>query len=114
MTAMAVPPMPGFLNIPQPDGSTVEARIIGDNEFHYYETRDGEFLVDQKGFLRPATARRVEELKAEYMTAREAQMTRTKAQSRIAPGTIRNDFPTTGELKGLVVLAEFQDVKFQP
>ena len=114
MTAMAVPPMPGFLNIPQPDGSTVEARIIGDNEFHYYETRDGEFLVDQKGFLRPATARRVEELKAEYMTAREAQMTMTKAQSRIAPGTIRNDFPTTGELKGLVVLAEFQDVKFQP
>lgn len=31
-----------------------------------------------------------------------------------APGAIKNEFPTTGSVRGLIILAEYQDVKFLP
>lgn len=113
-SAMAVPPIPGFVQVAQPDGTTVEARIIGDSEFHYYELRDGSLMMADlaDGFLKPTTAANIEKLRVADAERREVAM--RKLQTRTQPGVIRNDFPTTGELKGIVVLAEFQDVKFQP
>lgn len=110
-SASAVPPIPGFVTITQPDGSTVEARIIGDSEFHYYQLRDGSYMTADlsDGFLRPATMPQIERLRAADLERREARQIETRAN----PGPIKRDFPTTGTVKGLIVLAEFQDVKFQ-
>ncbi len=112
--AYAVPPLPGFINITQPDGSKVEARIIGDNEFHYYELRDGSFMIADRadGFLKPIAAGEVEALRAVDMQRRENAA--NAFATRTDPGEIKKSFPTTGTVKGLIVLAEFQDVKFQP
>ena len=114
MGAMAVPPVPGFVNITQPDGTKVEARIIGDREFHYYLLRDGSYMMADPadGFLKPVSFEKVEALRAADLERREAAA--NDLALRIAPGVIKKEFPTTGTVKGLIVLAEFQDVKFQP
>ena len=55
--AWAVPAKPGIHVYTQPDGSTVEVRIIGDEHFHCYETTDGHLLLsDAAGALRYAVA----------------------------------------------------------
>ena len=36
------------------------------------------------------------------------------AAAKVSPGEIKRTFPTTGTVRGLIVLAEFEDVKFQP
>lgn len=132
LTSLAVPAKPGLIKITQPDGTVVETRIIGDEHFHYYETPVGEILLrDEAGVLRPATIGQNGELKAsgelkgvgtpvadreaimrvisEKMTARA-----DSKPSRIAPKPIPSSFPTTGTVKGLILLVEYQDVKLTP
>lgn len=113
LSALAVPPLPGFVSIPQPDGSVVEAKIIGDKDFHYYELLDGSYMVADltDGFLKPASQENIKALIDADMIRRNEVA--SAPQNRIAPAAIRKDFPTTGVVKGLIVLAEFQDVKFQ-
>ena len=115
-SALAVPPIPGFVNIPQPDGSTVEARIIGDRNFHYYQLRDGSYMMAdvESGFLRPATMEKIEQLRIAHLQLREAEALKMETRAAVQPNEIKKKFPTTGTVKGLIVLAEFQDVKFQP
>lgn len=56
LTALAVPAKPGLMTFTQPDGTVVEASLIGDEHFHFYETSEGEFLLrDADGYLRHAT-----------------------------------------------------------
>lgn len=82
-------------------------------------TREGKRLVtDADGFLK-ATELTDEQLRAKVTEATVARIdaeVRAKeaaAKRRIAPGAIKGDFPTTGTVRGLIVLAEFEDVKFQ-
>ena len=114
-SAMAVPPIPGFVNIVQPDGSTVEARIIGDRNFHYYELRDGSLMMADiaTGFLRQTTMDKIEEQRMAELERREAEAIAKETRAAVEPNVIKKKFPTTGVVKGLIVLAEFQDVKFQ-
>lgn len=132
--AGAVPPMPGYIRVAQPDGTTFEARIEGDSDFHYYVTPDGTCLVADlaDGFIKPAvidghgklvpsasaTAARYSdsELRAAAALSRGEVAERRaarRATHRVAPAVIPRSFPTTGTVRGLIVLAEFQDLKFQ-
>ena len=133
--AMAVPPKPGYIDVAQPDGSTFKARIVGNEHFHYYLTVDGKYMVADvtDGFYKPAaidasgkvvaaatdklakTAFTTEEFDraARFTLDSRTEAVRAKA-ARVAPGGIKRDFPTTGKVRGLIVLAEYQDVKFQP
>lgn len=127
--AMAVPALPGILALRQPDGTYVQAQIIGDEHFHYYETAAGEMLLaDPAGVMRPmvleadgsiaargeitgrptpeSTRRQLVDAIARIRSA-EAQ-----AQQRIAPAEIKQKFPTTGTVTGLILMCEYQDVKF--
>lgn len=66
LIANAVPAKPGIHKLTQPDGSVVEASIIGDEHFHYYETTAGELLLrDAAGTLRPCVIASDGSLKAE-------------------------------------------------
>lgn len=72
--ANAIPPMPGFIKVAQPDGTTVEARIEGNRDFHYYVTREGKRLVtDADGFLK-ATELTDEQLRAKVTEATVARI----------------------------------------
>lgn len=130
--AFAVPAKPGLMKITQPDGTIVETTIVGDEHFHYYETSAGEILLrDEYGTLRPAVLGSDGELKAEgHITGHATPMAERSAileaisdkrasildagMHRISPKPIPGSFPTTGKVKGLILLVEYQDVKLTP
>lgn len=129
--AHAVPAAPGVHRLAQPDGSTVEARIFGDEYFHYYETTSGEILLrDNSGFMRPAFVRADGMLEArgeisgiptssENRSQIMAAIARTAEsahldKARVAPNIIKQKFPTTGTVTGLILIVEYQDVKLSP
>lgn len=132
LMALAVPAMPGLMRLTQPDGSVVEAKVIGDEHFHYYETADGEILLrDSDGTLRPAALTASGTLEARgtitgkattgperaailEAVARQADKAVMARSSRVAPNTILPKFPTTGTVTGLILLVEYQDVKLTP
>ncbi len=112
--AAAVPPMPGVVEVAQPDGTTFSATIMGDAGFHWYVTPEGTLMMADMadGFIKPVSS---DELEARREAALEAMAQRqSNAEARVAPAEIRRDFPTTGTVRGLIIMAEFQDVKFQP
>ena len=103
LTSQAIPAKSGKVVITQPDGTKIEVYIRGDERFHYYETMDGKILLpDSNGILRE-TDENLAELRAK------AAKIRAKVQQ---PGEIKSKFPTTGTVRGLIVLAQYQDVKF--
>lgn len=127
--AMAVPALPGILALRQPDGTYVQARIIGDEHFHYYETEVGEMLLaDAAGVMRPMvleadgsiaargeiTGRPTPENTRRSLKEAIARIRDIESQSpaRIAPEEIKQKFPTTGTVTGLILLCEYQDIKF--
>ncbi len=132
LPAMAVPAKPGLLKISQPDGTVIEAEITGDEHFRFYRTACGELLVQgTDGFLCHAAVDDAGELvaagaptgiatpdhearaiRAAAAARRAAVVDKANTVRRIAPGRIQNTFPTTGEVKGLIIMAEFEDVKF--
>lgn len=132
MMVMAVPAKPGITKLTQPDGSVVEATIIGDEHFHYYETPEGEILLrDNTGTLRPAAISADGTLEARgaitgnatpaaerslifKAIAEQAEKIADKKPARVAPNPIQPKFPTTGTVTGLILLVEYQDVKLTP
>lgn len=102
LTMLGVPARPGFHTLTGPDGLPVEVEMRGDEIFHYFVDRQGQRMVraetgglrimDQSEFdVRLASAARV----------------------RRAPAEINRTFPTTGTVRGLVILCEFPERKFQ-
>lgn len=130
MIALAVPAMPGLTKLVQPDGSVVEATIKGDEHFHYYETAAGEILLrDNCGTLRPATITATGSLEAKgtitgmatppqerkaILEAVASKHQKAAEAARVAPNVIKQKFPTTGTVTGLILLVEYQDVKLTP
>lgn len=143
MGALAVPAKPGVLEYPQPDGTTVQIRLQGDEHGAWYETADGYVLLPSKsGMLEYASLQngvlvstgvmarneslRSAESKAlltslpkERIRAMAASDAREKSIKARAPrrrsgGTgLINNYPTVGSPKAMIILVEFEDVKFQ-
>ena len=89
------------------DGTEASARLYGDEHFHYYALLDGTPLkINADG-------------KYERISNEELQASQVRAQANIttrASGigtTTPNYFPHTGSPKALVILVQFQDVKFK-
>lgn len=87
----------------QPDGTTIHILKCGDEHFHWITDTDGRLLIEHEdGFLRPATE--ADSLQVVAQGQRAAQRRAT-----FAPSTT---FPTIGEPRSLIVLAEFPDRTF--
>lgn len=139
-SAMAVPAKRGLLPYPQPDGSVVNVTLHGDESGHWYETEDGFLLLsDEAGQLDYATVRngklvstgvRASDIavrpadhtallkslpkeKMIEMASAKATESRSafKAKRKANTGLI-NNYPTTGSPKAMVLLVEFEDVRF--
>lgn len=137
--AQAVPAKRGFITFTQPDGTTVKACQTGDERFHCYLTEDGYPLLVDGGamvYARFTADRRIEPTAiAAHDTQARTEAERTflsgfsaaempqrlkKAAGQaprrapqgpgLFPGT---SFPSQGEQKALVVLVEYQDIKFK-
>lgn len=114
--AMAVPAKPGLIAVEQPDGSFVTVRLIGDEHFHFYMTRDSTLLAfGADGFftyadadLRPTGVRsaRLADLRVKPRASRK------NSPRRVPQNMLTTTFPSTGSPRTLVVLVDFPDKKF--
>lgn len=134
-SAYAVPAKRGILDVEQPDGTTLRVRLTGDEWSHLYTTDDGYPLLYDKtagyvyanvaadGTLTPSN---VVARNAEHRTAAakaflssvnkddvKLQSPRQRNKGTRGVGLFSDTrYPVTGEQKALVILVEFQDVKF--
>lgn len=136
---VAVPAKPGLVTVRQADGTEIQVRIMGDEHSHYYLSEDGYLLVNtgdtyfyadadaQQNIVRSdiqarPKAERSAEARAFLSKVDMANVMKALAKNsekvRAARAPQRNvglfdvGFPSVGKQKGLVVLVEYQDVKF--
>lgn len=112
LAAGAVKARPGIHKMQQPDGSTIDVILVGDEHAHLYLTPDSLPLErDAAGFLRPtgATSR---EAFAELAQKRRQSKQRRAALPQNGLGVFSNSFPVRGDVKALVLLVNYKDVKF--
>ncbi len=133
---MAVPAWRGALSRTQPDGTVLTYYLVGDEHYHSYVTEDGIligerpdgglcYLTEEAGETRvssmlahAAGSRSVQE--QELITQRglrdfpQVYRQKTGGPSRVRKWGLDGNFPTKGEVKGLVILVEFKDNEFQP
>ena len=108
LAAEAAPAYPGKIRKTMADGRLAEVYLRGDEYGHYYETIDGHLLdvmPDGRLCLAENEQSKRQQLADDWAEAR-------SKSARVAPANITRRFPTTGVVKGLVILAEYQDVKF--
>ena len=106
-TMFAVKAKPGITQLQLVDGTIVSATLHGDEHFSYYSLLDGTPL-------KKSDNGKYEIISTETLNARKATVintlkTRASGIGSIAPAY----FPHTGSPKALVILVDFQDVKFK-
>ena len=141
--SMAEPASDETFNLKQPDGSTVEVRLVGDERFHVFETADGYILqkdvlgyyayADESGESSGIYARNAHERSssdAQFLAKLDPDAIFKKmlaeapdedlldyglpkfAYPRIQRLPTPNLKLTKGDIRGIVVLVQFSDVKF--
>lgn len=119
--------------VTQPDGTTLNIRVVGDEFMHFTTAEDGTLLqLNDKGFYtfgRIAADGAVESsglLYAPGVEYKEAQMlkdidiikvkqqrsTRQRVAAQSGMGLSGFNYPHTGSPKGLIILVQYSDVKF--
>jgi len=112
----AGPARRGFVTRTQPDGTEIRLQLVGDEHGHAYATPEGKLMrKDADGFFRALS--RVEE--DAFYAARVSRQPSAIGHQPSAAGGRRaaapyrmNDFPTRGNIHGVVLLVAFADVAF--
>ncbi len=98
----AVPAYPGSRLVTQPDGSKIELHLLGDEYGHVTVNADGTPVEpDDNGYWRPSG-----KSTQEMLSMRRNKISRKRPTKKVPA------FPRTGEVRSLIVLVEFPDVKF--
>lgn len=132
--AQAIPAYPHTIDYTQPDGTVLTLSLTGDEHGHYYQTLD-KIPVGKSadGFyryldLRGNTLRQtfiarnpqnrtprekafVDSLRTKSSYRQAIQQKRINRRQRLARAF---DFPNRGEVRGLIILAQYADIKFSP
>lgn len=118
LAASALPAWPGLHRVTLADGTKVTCRQVGDEHAHWFVTSDGRTLDrNAAGKWQWLTETDVEARRKQMLDSKSATFSaRAKATPQVTQGDdigrITN-FPTVGDVRGLVVLVEFEDVKFK-
>ena len=105
ISLFAIPARPGVRHFEQPDGTTVEAYVVGDEAGHYIIDRSGTLLVrDSKGYLVKSQAQPAHK----KMAARRAERNALRAQR----AERRKALAAADMDKGLVILVQFANKSF--
>lgn len=98
----AVPARPGWQTLSQPDGTTIQLQLMGDEFCHYWINRDGQVVQpDTNGY---------------WQVLKDQPSSPAKAPKRMASAQLRPNVakaPATGSPRGLVILVNFKDQTFQ-
>ena len=106
-TVFAAKAKPGITQLQLVDGTIVSATLHGDEHFSYYSLLDGTPL-------KKCDDGKYEIISTETLNARKATVINTLKTRASGIGSIRPAyFPHTGSPKALVILVQFQDVKFK-
>jgi len=109
--AFAGPARRGYFTRLQPDGTEIRLKLVGDEYAHAYATPDGQLVrKDDNGFYTALTKAEEEAFTAVRRTAR-MQANATRGGSRTAAYRM-SDFPSKGNIHGVVLLVAFADVPF--
>lgn len=104
----AVKAKPGIAKIMLADGTVACATLHGDETFHYYMLLDGTPLREtQDGKYEKITAEELNTRKTRVFSSE--NLTRASEIGTVSPSY----FPHKGSPKALVLLVQFQDVKFK-
>lgn len=98
---------PGIAKLVLTDGTVVSASLYGDEHFHYYMMPDGTPLLRNADGKYAKTT--LQELQARQAKARKVSIAKASGIGGATPSY----FPHTGSPKALVILVQFQDVKFK-
>lgn len=110
--ALAVPAKRGvWRTITLKDGSTVKVELRGDEYFHYFQSSDGStYVADNVSNYKVVGLDELrEQIKERRMAKTKGAMKSPAAAS--APAKVSSTY--TGKKKGLIILAQFEDMKFQ-
>ena len=136
--ALAIPANPKPYIVTQPDGTTINVRLCGDEYYHYYTTEDGSpITLCDDGYYRyttidaqnnlVASADAVGKVRASVLSDKKAVMERhnelykvnkakrvVNMQNMKSPmrNVVNKEASNKGVVKGIIVLAEFQDQRF--
>lgn len=107
---MAIPAKPGlWKTIRLEDGTEVRARLAGDEHAHFWITADGrKFVENDNEVFTPVS----DEVLAERAKLRRSKLTASRLMSP-KKVTMGDRTHYTGKKKGIVILAQFTNVKFQ-
>lgn len=111
LSAMAVPAKPGvWRTISLTDGTQVKVQLVGDEFMHYYQSADGtRYLYDAASATYQVYSDSQFSNSCRKAVARRAKVNNRRAVRRKA--NVTNIFQ--GTKKGLIILAQFTDSKFQ-
>ena len=103
-TTFAVPAYRGWQTKTQPDGTTIQVRLVGDEFHHYWQDQDGNIVKpDSLGYWRVVEA----QPSPATIAARRNASPMLQSRPQKAVGTV-NLVP-----RGLVILVNFKDTKFE-
>lgn len=133
-SAFALPAKRNLRTVEQPDGTVLTVRVVGDEYMHFTTLPDGTLLTeDADGFLRVATMMEdgtlvssgvsplnlrgdVKTLNIKDLDFKSIAERKRKSGKRRAPqtglGLSSDSYPCLGSPKGLIILVEYSDVKF--
>lgn len=120
---IARPAYPGLLYATLEDGTHVAYHMVGDEFSHAYLTLDGRYIervADLQAVANAATLSEDTELwryvEAPLSSAENSPLKNSQARANRRPASDNpyTDFPTIGEVRGLVLMVEYTDVEFQP
>ena len=108
LTALAVPAKRERCTLTLSDGTAIEATWMGDEFMHFYRTDEGKYLqCDDKGIAHFVQQDILQKhWKAKTYKRQAARAKRNISSRKKAKGAM------TGSKRGLVILVQFQDVKF--
>ena len=94
-SSYAVPARPGWQTKTQPDGTVMKLRLVGDENYHYWINESGDVVRENaEGYWMPVGEKVIRRLG-------------NRASRRVG---VMAKVPSTGSLKGLVILVNFQDL----
>lgn len=111
LTVQAVPAKPGVKKtVKQADGSTIELTLRGDEHYSFYTDAAGAPFQLVNGIAKRITP---EEVTTTWTARKKANLDKTAGNNRRVNRIGDASASTTGTHKGLVILLQFKDVKFQ-
>ena len=99
-SSYAVPARPGWQTKTQPDGTVMKLRLVGDENYYYWINESGDVVRENaEGYWMPV-GEKPQAIRERLMAEGNMPM-RRQVMAKV---------PSTGSLKGLVILVNFQDL----